>query len=109
MIDMSMKPASPVNMLADVNPEPRFPEGMRFEVTGEKLRALGFGDTTLPQVNDEFTMHCRVKVIEVCKEDGIVEQGYCVGFQITAMELAGADDVMNEQQAAYANLDKLYG
>lgn len=108
MIDLKQKPPSPATLLSDIQDD-AYPEGLKIEVSGQQLRDLGFGDTTLPQVNEEFAMHARVRVTEVCKEEGLVESGYCVEFQITAMELQGKDDQGNEQQKAHAQITRMYG
>lgn len=108
MIDMKQKPESPVALIGAESEDGQYPEGLRFEVSGDQLRSLGFGEGTLPHVGNTFNMSAKVEVVEVCKEDGVIEKGYCVEFQIQMMDLAKPDD-MNEQQRAFAKISSMYG
>lgn len=108
MIDMKCAPMSAPTMLSDVADD-AYPPGMQFEVSGDQLRALGIGSGNLPQVGDKMTANVQVEVIEVCKEDGAIEQGYCVRYQIQSMQFVTEEDALNEQQAAHAKLAGMYG
>lgn len=107
MIDMKQKPSSPVTMLGDVAEEGAYPEELRIELNNESLKRLGIGEGNLPQVGQRFAISGLAEVVEVCKEDGQLEKGFCVELQIQQFELA-PPEAMNEQQAAHARLSKLY-
>jgi hypothetical protein len=108
MIDMKLPPLSAPTMLSDVADD-AYPPGMKFEVEGDQLRALGIGSGNLPQVGDRMTMNAQVEVVEVSKEDGAIEPSYCVCFQIQGMQFVSKEDAMNEQQAAHAKIAGMYG
>ena len=108
MIDMKMKPVSTPTMLSDIADD-AYPEGMKFEVSGEQLQALGIGSGNLPQVGQKMMINAQVEVVEVCKEDGQVEPEYCVEFQIQAMQIVTEQDAQNEQQRAYSQVERMFG
>jgi hypothetical protein len=113
MIDMKQKPASPVSMLGDVAEEGSYSESLRIELDNESLKRLGIGSGNLPQVGQKFAISGLAEVVEVCKEDGLLEEGYCVELQIQQFELAApealnAKPAANEQQQAQAQIERMY-
>lgn len=102
MIDLKQKPQSPVTMLGDVAEDGSYPDGTKIELKGEMLRALGFGESTMPQVGQKFEMRAMVEVVEVCKEDGQNSTEYCVEFQLQQIELG------NEQQMADQQIKRMF-
>lgn len=107
MIDMKQKPSSPVSMLGDVAEDGAYPYGLRIHLDNESLKRLGIGEGNLPQVGQRFAIKGLAEVTVVRKEDGQMEQGYCLDLQIQQFELA-APEAMNEQQAAHAQISRMY-
>ena len=107
MIDMKQKPASPVTLLGDEADDGQYPYGLQIRLDNESLKRLGIGEGNLPQVGQRFAISGLAEVVEVSKEDGQTEKGYCVELQIQQIELA-APEAMNEQQAAYARVSRMY-
>jgi hypothetical protein len=111
MIDMKLnQDQSPAGALGLAEPTenngPKYPYGLVISLDNESLKKLAMG---LPQVGDGFTLDALVEVIAVSKDSGQIEDGKRVELQITAMGLENPEDQMNEQQAAYNKLAKMYG
>jgi hypothetical protein len=106
MIDIKQKPTSPVALLGDQIDEPQYPFGTRITLTNDLLQQLAMG---MPQVGDVFTLDAMVEVVAVSKMPGNVQDQKQVELQITHMELKNPAEEMNEQQAAMAQIERMYG
>lgn len=102
MIDMKMKPQSPATLLSDVD-DAAYPVGLAIRIEGEQLKALGIGEGNLPQVGQRLQLTAMGEVVQVEKESGSVESGYCVRLQIQQLALG------NEQQQAAQQVASVYG
>ncbi len=107
MIDMKQKPSSPVTMLSDVAEEGAYPHGLCIKLDNESLKRLGIGSSNLPRVGQKFAVLAGAEVVAVEKEDGQMEQGYCVELQLQQIELA-APGQKNEQQQAHEQVARMY-
>ena len=107
MIDLKLTPqqSDPATMLgAPVeNNGAQYPHGTTLKLEGETLKRLAFGDGNLPQVGDKFMVIGEAEVVEVCKENGQIEAGYCVELQMTTIDLQAPAGEVSDPQA-----DKLY-
>jgi len=66
-----------------------YPNTLRISLDDDDLKKLGITD--LPKVGDTMTMNARVLVTRVSDENNFYGRERCVGFQITDMELGGAE------------------
>lgn len=83
---------------AKLEDAPKYPYGLCIELGKESMAKLGM--SSLPAVGSEMMIMAKVKVSSVSSRE---EQGgaeSCVGLQITAMEIQGAEK---------SAVDKLYG
>ena len=115
MIDMKLTPEQSQTMTIldmqeaqNIETVGAYPEGLKIELEGEVLKRLAIGEGNLPQVGQKFMLCAMVEVIEVGKEQGTMDTELCVELQIQQMEL-NAPEQMNEQQAAYNQINKMYG
>lgn len=108
MMDMKQKPVSPATMLSDAADDGAYPEGLCIELDNETLKRLGIGGGNLPQVGQRVMVCAIGEVVEVCKEDGMLDKGYCVEIQLQQLELNPPEE-MNEQQSAHEQIGRLYG
>lgn len=114
MIDMKLTPEqSPATQLGLAEPTenngPKYPYGLEIRLEGESLKKLAIGEGNMPKVGDIMIMDAVLDVVSISKSDNQIENGYCICLQIQQMDLKSADEQMNEQQAAYSKISKLYG
>lgn len=113
MVDMKLThEQSPAGALGLAEPTenngPKYPYGLEIRLEGESLKKLAIGESGMPKVGDIMTMDAVLEVVSISKSGNQIENGYCVCLQIQQMELESVEDEMNEQQAAYRQIERLY-
>lgn len=87
---------------------PKYPSGLEIRLDGDALRKLAIGESGMPKVGDIMTMDAVLEVVSISKSDNQIENDLCLCLQIQQMELEAVKDEMNEQQAAYRQIERLY-
>lgn len=105
MVDMTMSAEEAKEQTApDTSDAPKYPWGLRISLDDDSIEKLGL--TTLPAVGSKMTMTCAVEVCSTgAYQDQSGESETSMSLQITAMELAPAQDAQTQTSAATA----LYG